>query len=204
VTRKVVGITYRQLDYWDKTRLIRPSLQKARGKGSRRVYAFEDLVELRVVARLLSVGVPLTAVRKAVGYLRAHFASVARPLAGLMLVASGKSVLVQESSGKTFIDATRNGQVVIGVAVAPIVEDLTARVSSLRAPREVTVRVGGRSYAAVLTPDLEVGGYSIEVPELKGVYSEAETIAEARRMAKGAIELWLSAASARNVRRVAG
>jgi hypothetical protein len=49
-----------------------------------------------------------------------------------MLVASGKSVLVKESSGKTFVDATRGGQVVIGVAVAPIVSDLTAKVSSLR------------------------------------------------------------------------
>ncbi|HEY5959224.1 MAG TPA: type II toxin-antitoxin system HicB family antitoxin [Polyangiaceae bacterium] len=150
-------------------------------------------VELRVVARLLSVGVPLTAVRKAVGYLRAHFTKVVRPLAGLMLVASGKSVLVKESSGKTFVDATRGGQVVIGVAVAPIVSDLTAKVANLRAPRELSVRVGQRTYTAVLTPDLEVGGYSIEVPELKGVFSEADTITEARRMAKDAIQLWLVA-----------
>ncbi len=204
VTRKLVGITYRQLDYWDKTALIRPTIQKARGKGSRRIYAFEDLVELRVVARLLSVGVSLTAVLKAVRYLRAHFTKVARPLAGLMLVAGGKSVLVKESSGKTFIDATRDGQVVIGVAVAPIVSDLTAKVSSLSAPRELSVRVGQRTYTAVLTPDLEVGGYCIEVPELKGVFSEADTIAEARRMAKDAILLWLSAASTKTTKRLVG
>jgi len=204
VTRKLVGITYRQLDYWDKTGLLRPTIQKARGKGSRRVYAFEDLVELRVVARLLSVGVPLTAVRKAVGYLRAHFTKVARPLAGLMLVASGKSVLVKESSGKTFIDATRDGQVVIGVAVAPIVSDLTAKVSSLRAPRELSVRAGQRTYTAVLKPDLEAGGYSIEVPELKGVFTEADTIADARRMAREAIVLWLASASTKTTKRLAG
>ncbi|MFC1642750.1 MerR family transcriptional regulator [Myxococcota bacterium] len=204
VTRKVIGITYRQLDYWDKTGLVRPTIQKARGKGSRRVYAFEDLVELRVVARLLSVGVSLSAVRKALGYLRTHLASVARPLAGLMLVASGKSVLAKESSGKTFLDATRDGQVVIGVAVAPIVADLTAKVSSLQVPREISVRVGKRSYTAVLTPDLEVGGYCLEVPELKGVYSEADTVAEARRMAKDAIQLWLSAAPSRIAKRLAG
>jgi DNA-binding transcriptional MerR regulator len=199
-----VGITYRQLDYWDKTGLIRPTIQKARGKGSRRVYSFEDLVELRVVARLLSVGVSLTAVRKAVGYLRAHFTKVARPLAGLMLVASGKSVLVKESSGKTFVDATRGGQVVIGVAVAPIVSDLTAKVSSLRAPRALSVRVGQRTCTALLTPDLEVGGYSIEAPELKGVFSEADTIAEARRMAREAIQLWLAASATKASKRLVG
>lgn len=205
VSRKLVGITYRQLDYWDKTGLIRPSVQKARGKGSRRVYSFEDLVELRVVARLLSVGVSLTAVRKAVAYLRSHFTKVVRPLAGLLLVASGKSVLVKESSGKTFVDATRDGQVVIAVAVAPIVEDLTAKVSNLRAPRKISVRVSKRSFTAVLTPDLEAGGFSIEVPELKGVYSDAETVVEARRVAKDAIQLWLAASpSARTARRLAG
>jgi predicted RNase H-like HicB family nuclease/DNA-binding transcriptional MerR regulator len=204
VTRKVVGITYRQLDYWDKTGLIRPSIQKARGRGSRRVYAFEDLVELRVVARLLSIGVTLTAVRKAVSYLRTHFAKVSRPLSGLMLVVSGKSVLVKLSNEKTFLDATRDGQVVIGVAVAPIVNDLAAKVSDLRAPREVSIRVAKRTYTAVLTPDLETGGFTIEVPELPGVFSEADSIADARRMAKDAIVLWLGAASPRSIKRLAG
>jgi DNA-binding transcriptional MerR regulator len=204
VTRKVVGITYRQLDYWDKTGLIRPTIQKARGRGSRRVYAFEDLVELRVVARLLSIGVPLTAVRKAVSYLRTHFTKVSRPLSGLMLVASGKSVLVKLSSEKTFLDAARGGQVVIGVAVAPIVDDLAAKVSDLRAPREVSVRVGHRAYTAILTPDLETGGFTIEVPELPGVFSEADSVADARRMAKDAIRLWLLTASSRSLKRLTG
>jgi len=68
VTRRAVAISYRQLDYWDKTGLLRPSVQRARGKGSRRIYSFEDLVELRVVANLLAVGIALPAVRKAARY----------------------------------------------------------------------------------------------------------------------------------------
>ena len=31
----VVGITYRQLDYWARTDLVRPSLADANGSGSR-------------------------------------------------------------------------------------------------------------------------------------------------------------------------
>ena len=31
--RKIVGITYRQLDYWARTELIRPSLSDASGSG---------------------------------------------------------------------------------------------------------------------------------------------------------------------------
>ena len=42
---KIVGITYRQLDYWARTDLIVPSLQTAQGSGSQRVYSFQDIVQ---------------------------------------------------------------------------------------------------------------------------------------------------------------
>ena len=53
---KVVGITYRQLDYWARTDLIRPSLTDAAGSGSRRRYSYKDLLELRVIKTLLDAG----------------------------------------------------------------------------------------------------------------------------------------------------
>jgi predicted RNase H-like HicB family nuclease len=203
VTRRVVEITYRQLVYWDKTALIRPSIQKARGRGSRRLYSFEDLVELRVIARLLALNISLPTVRKVARYLRQHFTEVVRPLAQLALLTDGKSVLVQTTDRKHLIDATAEGQVVISVAVAPIVQDLRQRVAELKAPREIEVRVGGRKYVAVLTPDLQVGGYSIEVPQLPGVVTEADTLPEARRMVSEAIRLWLDASEPLAKRRTA-
>lgn len=203
VTWRVVGISYRQLDYWDKTGLIRPSVQKARGKGSRRLYSFEDLVELRVVAKLLGAGLSLPAVRKATRYLRLHFADVVRPLARLALQTDGKRVLIRTTDGKHLIDATAGGQVVITVAVAPIVQDLRERVTELRAPREITVRVRGRGYVAVLTPDLEAGGFTIEVPELPGVVTEADSVTGARAMTAAAIGLWLDASNRSTRRRAA-
>ena len=45
---EVVGITYRQLDYWARTDLIRPSSCDAKGSGTRRVYNYRNLLELRV------------------------------------------------------------------------------------------------------------------------------------------------------------
>ena len=53
---KIVGITYRQLDYWARTDLIRPSLADASGSGSRRLYSYRDLLELRVIKSLLDAG----------------------------------------------------------------------------------------------------------------------------------------------------
>jgi DNA-binding transcriptional MerR regulator len=202
-TRRIAGISYRQLDYWDKTALVRPSIQHARGRGSRRVYAFEDLVELRVVARLLDAGIFLPSVRKVVRYLREHFADVVRPLARLTLVPEGKSVLVRTTDGKRLLDATSGGNVVISFAVAPIVRDVREKVEELAARREVAVRVRGRSYRVVLTPDLEAGGFTIEVPEMPGVISEADTVGAARIMATDAIRLWLDATHSRSPVRVA-
>jgi hypothetical protein len=45
------GITYRQLDYWARTRLVEPSVRAAHGSGSQRLYSFRDILVLKVVKR---------------------------------------------------------------------------------------------------------------------------------------------------------
>jgi len=201
IARRIVGISYRQLDYWDKTALLRPSIRQARGRGSRRVYSFEDLVELRVIARLLAIGLSLAAVRKAARHVRQHFATVLRPLARLTLVVEGKSILVRTVDAKHLVDATGGGQMVINFAVAPIADAVREKVTALLEPRELSVRVGSRAYVAVLTPDLAAGGYSIEVPELPGVVTEADSLPEARKMVADAIRLVLSVSTPATKRR---
>src|ERR1044072_8035288 len=67
---KIVGITYRQLDYWARTDLIRPSIADARGSGTQRRYSYRDLVELKVIKSLLDAGVSLQLARKGIEYLR--------------------------------------------------------------------------------------------------------------------------------------
>lgn len=191
--RRLTGITYRQLDYWDTTGLVRPSIRGAQGKGSRRVYSFQDVVEVRVVSRMLASGVSLPTVRKAVHYLTQHFDHVVRPLAQLQLVADGKRVLVRTEDRPHLVDATAGGQVVITIGVAAIAEELKHTVVELSAPRETVFRLRSRSYRAVLTPDLEAGGFTVEVPELPGVITEADSITEARRAVREAAGLWLDA-----------
>src|SRR5687767_10714594 len=66
----LVGISYRQLDYWARTDLVRPSIAEARGSGTQRTYSYRDLVRLKVVKSLLDAGVKLQAARKAIEYLR--------------------------------------------------------------------------------------------------------------------------------------
>ena len=45
----LVGISYRQLDYWARTGLLQPSVSAAKGSGSRRVYSYADVLELKVI-----------------------------------------------------------------------------------------------------------------------------------------------------------
>lgn len=190
VVLALTGITYRQLDYWARTGLVRSSVRQAAGRGSRRVYSFGDLVAFRVVAQLFGAGASLQAVRRAVQYLKRH---TERPLSTLALITDDKRILALTEDPRKMIEATANGQVVIAIDVAPIVRHLEAGVTEIGAPREIGVRVRGREYRVVLTPDLEAGGYAIQVPELPGCFSEADTIAEARRMTREAIALWLDA-----------
>ena len=53
----IVGISYRQLDYWARTDLVRPSVADANGSGTQRLYSYRDLVQLKVIKSLLDAGV---------------------------------------------------------------------------------------------------------------------------------------------------
>jgi DNA-binding transcriptional MerR regulator len=108
---EIVGITYRQLDYWARTDLIRPSLADAAGSGSRRSYSYRDLLELKVVKNLLDAGIKLESVREAFTYLREH---LGEDVASVNLVISGhRSVLVR--TGEEIVDLLREGQGVLNI-----------------------------------------------------------------------------------------
>lgn len=73
----IVGITYRQLDYWARTDLLRPSISEARRNGTQRRYSYRDLLECKVIKRLLDAGVSLRSARRAMEVLRSSRAEVA-------------------------------------------------------------------------------------------------------------------------------
>lgn len=109
----IVGITYRQLDYWARTELVRPSLADAQGSGSRRLYSFRDLLELKVIKNLLDNGFDLKKVRSVFEYLRE------RPdadIASANLVIRGASVLLCDDD--ELVDVLRRGQGVLNVSLS--------------------------------------------------------------------------------------
>lgn len=110
-TAEIVGITYRQLDYWARTDLIRPSLTDASGSGSRRRYSYRNLLELRVVKDLLDSGIRLEQVREVFAYLQDE---LGEEIATANLVVNGSQpVLVR--SGEEIVDLLQSGQGVLNI-----------------------------------------------------------------------------------------
>jgi DNA-binding transcriptional MerR regulator len=126
---EIVGITYRQLDYWARTDLVRPSLAEARGSGSRRLYSYRDLLELKVIKNLLDAGIKLESVREAFVYLRDE---LGEDVTSANLVINGKKSLVVRS-GDELVDIVRNGQGVLNVLpMAGVKEEVDAAIHVLR------------------------------------------------------------------------
>lgn len=115
---EIVGITYRQIDYWARTDLVRPSSCDAAGSGSRRIYSYRDLLELRVIKTLLDAGIKLESVRDVFKYLRDHVES---EIAAAHIVISGQSVVLCQ--GDQLVDVLRNGQGVLNVLPLAGVKD---------------------------------------------------------------------------------
>ncbi len=126
-TAEIVGISYRQLDYWARTDLIRPSLTDAAGSGSRRRYSYQDLLELRVIKTLLDAGIKLESVRAVFEYLRSH---VTTDISSAHLVISGQTVVLAQ--GDELIDVVRNGQGVLNVlSLSSVKDDVDAQLIPL-------------------------------------------------------------------------
>ena len=109
LTADVVGITYRQLDYWARTELIAPSLVRASGSGSRRLYSYDDLVRLKVIKRLLDNGIKLEKVRAIFDYVRIE---LGEDISSANLVIDGANAAIVRSQDD-LIDALQRGQGVL-------------------------------------------------------------------------------------------
>ena len=107
---EIVGITYRRLDYWARTDLVRPSAADANGSGSRREYTYRDLLELKVIKKLLDAGIRLESIRDVFAYMREH---VNTDISAAHLVINGSSVILCD--GDELIDVLRHGQGVLNV-----------------------------------------------------------------------------------------
>jgi tetratricopeptide (TPR) repeat protein len=93
--QRIVGLTGKQLDYWDRLRLVSPRKEE----GSR-FYDFRDLIGLRTVKQLVEEGVPASRLRHALVALREKLSHVHTPLAELRVLSDGKDILVEHGGAR--------------------------------------------------------------------------------------------------------
>lgn len=137
----IVGITYRQLDYWARTGFVVPSLQQARGSGTQRLYSFADLVQLKVVKRLIDAGMDVKRIRQAFAELSDQDSSWNWEDGGVTLVSDGSSIYALKSP-EEIIDIFKKGQAVMGVTLGPLVDEISGEVHELA--KTATIEEGFR------------------------------------------------------------
>ena len=187
--RRLTGLSHRQLDYWDRTHLVKPSVREASGRGSARLYSFGDLVQLRVVKVLRGHGLSLQKIRKSLNYLRRHMPGIEKPLANLRFITDGETLFVLAKDKKTWLDTLKHGQTVFAVvALGKLAQEVKGEIRSLSHRRRYSVKAGGQPYEVFLEPDLEDGGFVAECPALPGCVSQGDSVTEALSMIADAIE----------------
>ncbi len=133
----LVGVTYRQLDYWARTGLLTPSVAEATGSGSKRRYSYRNVVELKVIKQLLDAGISLQAARRAVDCLRSDLQA---DLTSTQLVLTSTTSVLARSNGEV-VDLLAGGQGVFNIIpMAGVVAMLDAEIVQLRVASDRAVR----------------------------------------------------------------
>ena len=185
---KILGLSIRQIDYWDRTHFVKPSVSEASGYGSVRLYSFTDLIQLKVAKTLIDKGISLQKIRKAINYLRKNMPGAKKPLSELRFLTDGETIFVITRNKKVIIDTLKSGQLVLSVALGKIVEDLEGEVITLQRERKYEVAVRGEKYSVVLRSDANDKCYWIECPSLPGCASQGDVVEEALETIKDAIK----------------
>jgi tetratricopeptide (TPR) repeat protein len=93
--QRILGLTGKQLDYWDRLRLVSP-----RKDLGNRFYDFRDLIGLRTVKQLIEKGVPANRLRRSLVALREKLSQVQAPLAELRVLSDGKDIIVESEGAR--------------------------------------------------------------------------------------------------------
>jgi predicted RNase H-like HicB family nuclease len=196
---RVTGASQKQLIYWDKTGLVKPSVAGASGRGSRRLYSFLDLIQIRVAKELREQGLSLQKLRKAIHVLKEHPDQMRHPLAELRLITDGKALFRLTSDPEALEDILKRGQLVSALAIKPQFDYVRQRVvKTIRKAKEKVV-VSGKTYTVFVEADVVDGGFIAECPALPGCVTDGETPEQAVRNAREAIADWLAAGEGKHL-----
>jgi DNA-binding transcriptional MerR regulator len=120
---RIVGVSLRQLQYWDEQDFIRPSVKLAEGRGTKRLYSFHDLVCLKVVKDLAHHGFSLQKIRRCLSPLKKQTPGSVRASQSLRYLTDGEELFVITSDRQKILDAMER-QFVLSLGIGNLVREL--------------------------------------------------------------------------------
>ena len=140
---RIVGVSLRQLQYWDEQDFIRPSIKLAEGRGTRRLYSFNDLICLKVVKHLARHGFSLQKIRRCVAPLKKNFIQTERPAESLRYLTDGEDLFVITSDRQKILKAME-WQFVLSLGIGNLVRELDRQ--TRRAGSALSRKAGKKSH----------------------------------------------------------
>jgi DNA-binding transcriptional MerR regulator len=120
---RIVGVSLRQLQYWDEQDFIRPSVKPAEGRGTKRLYSFHDLICLRVVKDLAHHGFTLQKIRRCLRPLKENSSQTEHPAESLKYLTDGEELFVITDDRQKILDAIER-QFVVSLGIGNLVREL--------------------------------------------------------------------------------
>ena len=186
---EVTGASPHQLEHWERAGLVKPSVRRAHGRGSRRRYSYLDLVHIRVIKELREGGMSLQKIRKAIGALRKVQPDQPDPFRELRLVTDGRRIFQLTDDPNVVMDILGGGQYLINVvSVGGLASEVQARLTGLEERWSETLHVGERDYEVLVERTPEGDRYRATCPDFEGHLGHGDTIEEAAHALQHAIE----------------
>lgn len=149
----IVGVSLRQLQYWDEQDFIRPSVKLAGGRGTRRLYSFHDLVCLKVVKDLARYGFSLQKIRRCLKPLKDNSDQTKLPAKSLKYLTNGEDLFVITDDRQKMLDAM-DRQFVLSLGIGSLVRELDSQA------RRVTVVLHRKAAKKSRRPDERRTGFA--------------------------------------------
>lgn len=126
----VAGVPASTLEFWDRSGVVVPSVLPARGIGSRRIYAVDDLVLLRVAARLRDAGLGIPALQTVMRALRAQGSLADGPTDRCVVTDGRRVAVVSPEALPQTVEALGTGLAVV-VGLGAILEAVRTAIHAL-------------------------------------------------------------------------
>jgi DNA-binding transcriptional MerR regulator len=124
---RIVGASRRQIDYWHKTRLLSPSLKETVGKKLIRRYSVQDIIELKIIVRLLRSSMPLQKIRASFHFI----GNRSEDLANSVILTDGQTIYLYQDDD-LLVDTLKKGQMVSRITVQDLITEVQKKVNKFQ------------------------------------------------------------------------